>query len=58
MIDEFGNDCPYDFKNILFTEANKYKNVYTFNYILYNTNIDASLRENESCYNNTMKKYS
>lgn len=31
MIDEWRNDCPYDFKNILFTKANSYTSAYTFN---------------------------
>ena len=59
MIDEFNNDCPYDFKNIMFTrmlktslslteeesEANSYSDCYTFTWID-NNNIlrDASLK--------------
>ena len=30
MIDEHGNDCPYDFKNILFSNGEVYSNAYTF----------------------------
>jgi hypothetical protein len=34
MIDEWGNDCPYDFKNIkfIFEEKGEKKEYYTFNY--------------------------
>ena len=40
MIDEFGNDCPYDFKNILF------KGYKTFEYPYGNTYKDSSLNDN------------
>lgn len=30
MIDEYNNDIPYDFKNLLFTKTNIYSNRYTF----------------------------
>lgn len=35
MIDEYGNDCPYDFKNIIMKnqlEGNDQNFYYTFNY--------------------------
>ncbi len=51
MIDEFNNDCPYDFKNILFTKSGKYTNAYTFSYTKNNEIKDASLEDN-SCYKN------
>ena len=59
MIDEFNNDCPYDFKNIMFTrmlktphlltkeesEANSYSDCYTFTWIDSNNILrDASLK--------------
>lgn len=46
MCDEFGNECAYDFKNILFN------NSYTFDY--YGT--DYSLQE-AKCYENKIKGY-
>lgn len=58
MIDEFGNDCPYDFKNILFTSSNKYENAYTFSCTEDGVIIDASiLGKKKSCYNNIMKEH-
>lgn len=42
MIDEFGNDCPYDFKNILFEFNGRY--VFTFN-SYYDETIDTSIYE-------------
>ena len=53
LIDEYGNDCPYDFKNILFTKENVYTNVYTFNKFAegYTDNSDLSL-SSPYCYNN------
>lgn len=32
MIDEYNNDIPYDFKNLLFTKTNIYSNCYTFDF--------------------------
>ena len=58
MIDEFGNDCPYDFKNILFTSSGKYTNAYTFSYTESSVIKDASLLGlNKLCYKNIMKEY-
>jgi hypothetical protein len=64
MIDDNNNDCPYDFKNILFytdkytehpTSDNYY---YTFSYIvtgiLYDCTVDSQIVE---CHNNSMKEY-
>ena len=62
MIDEFGNDCPYDFKNVLFTGVSydgsiTYTDAYTFNYIE-SVNQDASLKGIEkSCLNNVIKGF-
>lgn len=57
LVDENGNDCPYDFKNILFSNANNYDKVYTFNYIDGNNdNKDLSLRK-PVCHNNVIKPY-
>ena len=60
MIDEFDNDCPYDFKNILFTDSAatpKYTNAYTFSYTESNTIKDASLLASKGCYSNIIKEY-
>ena len=38
MIDEFGNDCPYDFKNLLYDQS-----VFTFSNQLNDTFLDASV---------------
>ena len=65
MIDEFGNDCPYDFKNIQFKrklvngildlENGLDSYVYTFN--LYNgeTNINEDYSLKEQCHDNIIK---
>ena len=59
MIDEFDNDVPYDFKNILFTSSGKYTNAYTFSYTESSTIKDASLLgSSKSCYSNVMKSRS
>ncbi len=52
MRDEWGNECPYDFKNILFTRANVYENAYTFTR---NSNQDGSLLVGQ-CENNIIKE--
>lgn len=73
MIDEFGNDCPYDFKNIRFRhpiDAEDVSYYYTFSLYKYgNTNYtDASLLFSDSdtssvldskpmCYNNIINSY-
>lgn len=58
MIDEFNNECPYDFKNILFTKSEKYTNTYTFSYTKDNIIKDASvLGLNIGCYGNIMKEF-
>jgi len=57
MKDEFDNEVPYDFKNMLFTKTNSYISIYTFNYVDSNTNKDASLALSNLCYNNTIKPY-
>lgn len=53
MIDEFGNDCPYDFKNVLIqkVENSVTKNYYTFD----NNGRDHSL--NGGAKNNIIKPY-
>ena len=61
MIDEFNNDAPYDFKNILFTGSSynssiTYTNAYTFSYTESGIK-DASLLASKSCHNNIVKKY-
>jgi hypothetical protein len=33
MKDEYSNECPYDFKNIMFYEENEGRNFYTFSFI-------------------------
>ena len=62
MIDEFGNDCPYDFKNILFTDTNHnpalYTNAYTFSVTESSSFKDASLTGIASvCLNNIINPY-
>jgi hypothetical protein len=60
MIDEFGNDCPYDFKNIQFkhpNDATTYLDYYyTFSTVIDGTVTDHSMRQG-LCYGNTMKEY-
>lgn len=59
MIDEFGNDCPYDFKNIQFknpTDESDESWYYTFSEVdTYGRISDKSLRKN--CTNNIIKAY-
>jgi len=57
MVDEFDNDVPYDFKNILFTKSGKYTNAYTFSYTEDSVIKDASLSLSNGCYGNSMKEY-
>ena len=58
LTDEFNNECPYDFKNILFTTSGKYTNAYTFTYTENSTIKDASiLGLSKGCYNNIIKEY-
>ena len=69
MIDEHGNDCPYDFKNILFfTELynGDNENIYTFTYfdnlhkIVYDYSVYSNQNENLNiikCCNNIIKEY-
>lgn len=54
LIDECGNDCPYDFKNILFTISGKTANAYTFNVYTNSTCSDHSLN-GAYCYRNVIK---
>ena len=49
MIDEYGNDCPYDFKNIKFYNETHDKYVYTFSWIESDgTVIDTSIFGNKT----------
>ena len=60
MIDEWGNDCPYDFKNIQFKHPNditKYPDYYyTFSTVINGVVTDHSLLQGY-CYSNTIKEY-
>ena len=60
MIDEFGNDCPYDFKNIQFKhpkDTNTYQHYYyTFASDNVENNTDCSLYKRNKCYSNTIKE--
>jgi len=56
LIDEYGNDCPYDFKNILFTVTGQTANAYTFNIYSNSTCSDHSLN-GRYCYGNVIKPY-
>lgn len=49
MTDEFGNTCPYDFKNIQFNDDGTYR--YTFDV----NGQDWSLNKNRYCYDNRIK---
>ena len=60
MIDEWNNDCPYDFKNIQFKHPN---NTTTYPYYYYTfassnieANTDYSLSITNKCYSNTIRK--
>jgi len=53
MIDEFNNEAPYDFKNILFKYNDEF--VYTFNNVSNNENKDASLNGLRYCADNCIK---
>ena len=60
MKDEFNNECPYDFKNILFTRTisdHYYHNAYTFSNGVDYAFTDGSLSKEASinCYNNIIK---
>ena len=64
MIDEKSNDCPYDFKNILFyttnytehTTTDKY--YYTFSYVVSDVLYDGTVEKRAtSCYDNSIGVY-
>lgn len=64
MVDEKRNDCPYDFKNILFynttltsgTTSDKY--YYTFSYVVSKRLYDGTTEKQvKSCYGNKMGEY-
>lgn len=58
MIDEFGNDCPYDFKNIKFKRPDTKKDTnfyYTFSEDS-NGNVDKSLWKG-TCFNNKIEAF-
>lgn len=63
MIDEWNNDCPYDFKNILYNSGGTY--FYTFDASLNNVHSDLTLHNGEDfssrklgvCTNNTLKEF-
>lgn len=60
MIDEWGNEAPYDFKNILFTKDGKYNNAYTFSFTESSLIKDASMYGRDSnvvCHDNVIKEY-
>lgn len=52
LIDEFGNDCPYDFKSIQFKKGNNYYFTFTAD-----GGADASLNQRENCRNNVITPY-
>ena len=61
MIDEFGNDCPYDFKNVKFEHPNDNDNddtnyYYTFTDLVDNVISDMSIIQGR-CYGNIIKGY-
>lgn len=64
MVDEKQNDCPYDFKNILFyntkltsnTTSDKY--YYTFSYVVNGVLYDGTTEKQvKNCYSNVMGEY-
>ena len=57
MIDEFENDCPYDFKNCLFSSQN-YTSAYTFSRTKNGAYEDASIYgyDAANCFNNVIRK--
>lgn len=55
LIDEFENECPYDFKNIMMMEGNDSSNE-TYYYTFDNGGIDYSLN-GAKCFSNIIKKY-
>ena len=55
LIDENGNDCPYDFKNIQMQDANNTSNL-TYYYTFDNKGLDHSLNGSK-CFNNIISKY-
>ena len=64
MIDDKNNECPYDFKNILFytdkyTENTTSDNYYyTFSYVVNNVLYDGTVESQvNNCRNNSMKEY-
>lgn len=57
MIDEWSNECPYDFKNIQMQDANNAADEIYY-YTFHSTTNDTDLSLNGSlCYNNTITKY-
>jgi hypothetical protein len=65
MIDEFGNDCPYDFKNIQFkvgakSQAGTIAGVYYYTFSVASGTNDATITDHSLngyyCYNNRMEK--
>lgn len=54
MIDEYGNECPYDFKNITYTYEDK--QVYTFCFISNNGCVDLTVRST-ICRNNVVRPW-
>jgi hypothetical protein len=56
MRDEFDNECPYDFKNILTYSVND--NYYTFDALVDSVHYDLSVaQESKVCYGNTIGEY-
>ena len=61
MIDEWNNDCPYDFKNIQFKHPNNTSYYpyyyYTFASSTETNNTDNSLNISQNCYSNIIREY-
>lgn len=55
MIDEYGNDCPYDFKNIQMQNALNTSN--TSYYYTFDTNGSDLSLDGLQCYDNVIRKY-
>lgn len=57
MKDEWNNECPYDFKNILFTSTYPSEYTYKYTFCLGTSTTDASIDCSNYIYNNSMMPY-
>lgn len=57
MIDEWRNDCPYDFKNILFTKTDAYESAYTFTKTVSSSSPKTDHSLTGECFSNIINDY-